>query len=101
MTNQSQGAVLFEVEGGQLKSPVVLQTGGEGSLSGALSDRGAYVLTGRRLLFFPKGEMTATSSQSLLMADGSAAQVTFLIPMGEFPLGMSTATGAMLLPAIQ
>ena len=76
VTNQSQGAVLFEVAGGQLKSPVMLQTGGEGSLSGALSDRGAYVLTGTRLLFFPKGEMTATSSQSLLMADGSAAQVT-------------------------
>jgi len=25
----------------------------------------------------------------------------FLSPMGDFPLGMSTATGAMLLPAIQ
>ena len=76
VTNQSQGAVLFEVVGGQLKSPVMLQTGGEGSLSGALSDQGAYALTGTRLLFFPKGEMMATSSQSLLMADGSAAQVT-------------------------
>jgi hypothetical protein len=76
VTNQSQGAVLFEVVGGQLKSPVMLQTGGEGSFSGVLSDRGAYVLTGTRLLFFPKGELTATSSQSLLMADGSAAQVT-------------------------
>jgi hypothetical protein len=76
VTNQSQGAVLFEVVGGQLRSPVMLQTGGEGSLSGALSERGAYVLTGTRLLFFPKGEMTAKSSQSLLLADGSAAQVT-------------------------
>ena len=37
VTNQSQGAVLFEVVGGQLKSPVMLQTGGEGSLSGALT----------------------------------------------------------------
>lgn len=69
VTNQSQGAVLFELTGGQLKAPVVLQTGGEGSLSGALSDLGAYVLTGSRLLFFPRGEMTAASSQSLLMAD--------------------------------
>ncbi len=76
VTNQSQGAVLFELTGGQLKAPVVLQTGGEGSLSGALSDLGAYVLTGSRLLFFPRGEMTAASSQSLLMADGLAAQVT-------------------------
>ncbi len=76
VTNQAQGAVLFEVVGGQLKSPVMLQTGGEGSLSGALSDHGAYVLTGTHLLFFPKGETMATSSQSLLMADGSAAQVT-------------------------
>jgi hypothetical protein len=76
VTNQAQGAMLFEVVGGQLKSPIMLQTGGESSLSGVLSDHGAYVLTGTRLLFFPKGDMTATSSQSLLMADGSAAQVT-------------------------
>jgi hypothetical protein len=76
VTNQSQGAVLFELAGGQLTSPVTLQTDGESSLSGTLSDRGAYVLTGTRLLFFPRGEMTATSSQPLLVADGSAAQVT-------------------------
>ena len=76
VTNQAQGAILFEVVGGQLQSPVMLQTGGENSLSGVLSDRGAYVLTSTRLLFFPKGDMMATSSQSLLMADGSAAQVT-------------------------
>jgi hypothetical protein len=75
VTNQSQGAVLFELAGGQLSSPVTLQTGGESSLSGTLSDRGAYVLTGTRLLFFPRGEMTASSSQPLLLADGSAAQV--------------------------
>ena len=76
VTNQSQGALLFEIVGGQLKSPVTLQTGGEGSLSGTLSDRGAYVLTGTRILFFPSGETMATSSQALLKADGSAAQVT-------------------------
>jgi hypothetical protein len=76
VTNQSQGAVLFEIVGGQLMTPVMLQTGGEGSLSGALSDRGAYVLTGAHLLFFPRGEMAATSSQALLVANGSAAQVT-------------------------
>src|SRR5450631_1162190 len=75
VTNQSQGAVLFELAGGQLTSPVTLQTDGESSLSGTLSERGAYVLTGTRLLFFPRGEMTATSSQPLLVADGSAAQV--------------------------
>jgi hypothetical protein len=76
VTNQSQGAVLFDLAGGQLKAPVTLQTNNEGSLSGALGDRGAYVLTGTRLLFYPRGEMAAASSQSLLMADGSAAQVT-------------------------
>jgi hypothetical protein len=76
VTNQSQGAVLFELAGAQLMSPVTLQTDGESSLSGTLSDRGAYVLTGTRLLFFPRGDMTATSNQPLLVADGSAAQVT-------------------------
>jgi hypothetical protein len=76
VTNQSQNALLFELVGGQLMSPVTLQTDGEGSLSGALSDRGAYVLTGTRLLFFPRGETTAATSQALLKADGSAAQVT-------------------------
>jgi anti-sigma factor RsiW len=55
---------------------VTLQTDGESSLSGTLSDRGAYVLTGTRLLFFARGEMTPSSSQPLLKADGSAAQVT-------------------------
>jgi hypothetical protein len=68
--------MLFENVAGQLGSAVTLQTGGEGSLSGFLSDRGAYVLTGRRLLFFPRGEVTAASSQPLLVGDGSAAQVT-------------------------
>ena len=76
VTNQSQGALLFALAGSQLTSPVTLQTDGESSLSGALSDRGAYVLTGTRLLYFPRGEMTASSSQPLLLADGSAAQVT-------------------------
>jgi hypothetical protein len=76
VTNQAQGAVLFEEVDGWLKSPVTLQTGGEGSLSGVLSDQGAYVLTGTRILFFRSGQVTATSSQPLLEADGSAAQVT-------------------------
>jgi hypothetical protein len=76
VTNQSQGAVLFELDHGQLTSPMTLQTDGESSLSGTLSDRDAYVLTGTRLLFFPRGEVTAASSQPLLVADGSAAQVT-------------------------
>lgn len=75
VTNQTQGAVLFDLVSGQMRSPVILQTDGEGSLSGALSARGAYVLTGTRLLFFPQGAPMATSRQSLLMADGSAAQV--------------------------
>ncbi len=75
VTNQSQGAVLFELAGGQLRSPAMLQTDGEGSLSGALSERGAYVLTGTRLLFFRKGEVMAASTQPLLVADGLAAQV--------------------------
>ena len=76
VTNQAHGAVLFELVGGQLKSPVTLQTGEEGSLSGILGSQGAYVLTGTRLLFFRRGQTTATSSQPLLKADGSAAQVT-------------------------
>jgi len=76
VTNQTQGAVLFREIEGWLKAPLTLQTGEEGSLSGALSDQGAYVLTGTRVLFFPRGEITAASSQPLLVADGSAAQVT-------------------------
>ncbi len=75
VTNQSQGAVLFTLVNGQLRAPVMLQTGGEGSMSGALSEHGAYVLTGTRLLFFPRGETAPMSSQSLMMSDGSAAQV--------------------------
>jgi hypothetical protein len=45
-------------------------------LSGALADRGAYVLTGKTLRFFPHGQTTAASARPLLMADGSAAAVT-------------------------
>jgi hypothetical protein len=41
-----------------------------------LSGRGAYVLTGTLLRFFPHGQNVATSSQPLLRADGSAAAVT-------------------------
>jgi len=75
VTNQAGGATLLRESSGWLMSPVTLQTGGEGSLSGALSERGAYVLTGTRLLFFPAGQTVASSSQSLLKGDGSAAQV--------------------------
>ncbi|HMG56146.1 MAG TPA: hypothetical protein VK601_21755 [Kofleriaceae bacterium] len=75
VTNLAGGAVLLKDVRGSLKAPVALDTGGEGSLSGAISDRGAYVLTGTRLLFFPAGHHRATSSQPLLIGDGSAAQV--------------------------
>jgi hypothetical protein len=76
VAKQAGGATLLRANGGRLGSPMTLDTGGEGSLSGTLGDRGAYVLTGTRLLFFPTGRSKATSSRALLMADGSAAQVT-------------------------
>jgi hypothetical protein len=76
VTNVAGGAVLLEDVRGWLKAPVTLDTGGEGSLSGALSDHGAYVLTGTRLLFFPAGHSRFASSQRLVIGDGSAAQVT-------------------------
>jgi len=76
VTNQAGGAMLLRQDSGWLNSPIKLQTGGEGSLSGALSDLGAYVLTGTRILFFPAGKTAASSSQPLLAADGSAAQIT-------------------------
>jgi len=76
VTNQAGGATLLRENHGQLHSPVTLQTGGEASLSGALSEHGAYVLTGTRLLFFRSGSAVVSSSRRLLMADGSAAQVT-------------------------
>lgn len=76
VANQAGGAVLFREDDGRLQARVVLSTGAEGALSGALGRDGAYVLTGTRLLFFPRGQATATSSQGLLRADGSASQVT-------------------------
>jgi hypothetical protein len=76
VTNQAGGAVLFRLVDGHLKAPVILQTDGEGSLSGALADNGAYVLTGTKLRFFPRGQTTAGSVRDLLVADGSAAAVT-------------------------
>ncbi|HEY4185992.1 MAG TPA: hypothetical protein VGP07_13040 [Polyangia bacterium] len=76
VTNQAGGAVLFRLVDGRLKAPVMLQTDGEGSLSGALGDRGAYVLTGTTLRFFPSGQATASSARKLLLGDGSAATVT-------------------------
>ena len=76
VTNQANGAILFHVGHGFLVNPIVLGTNGEGALSGALGDRGAYVLTGTTLRFFPYGQTTATSVRPLLLADGSAAAVT-------------------------
>jgi len=76
VTNQAGGALLFKQADGRLKSPIKLETNGEGSLSGALSSNGAYVLTGSLLRFFPNGQTWASSSQQLLIGDGSAAQVT-------------------------
>jgi hypothetical protein len=76
VTNQTTGALLFRLADGRLRAPILLSTDGEGSLSGALSDRGAYVLTGTTLLFFPRGATTAASASRLLIGDGSAAAVT-------------------------
>jgi hypothetical protein len=76
VTNQASGALLFRIGNGFLVNPVGLGTGGEGSLSGALSEQGAYVLTGTQVRFFPNGHTAATSAQQLLIGDGSAAAVT-------------------------
>ncbi|MFL5308053.1 MAG: hypothetical protein ACJ8F1_22750 [Polyangia bacterium] len=76
VTNQAQGAILFRVGHGFLVNPLLLATDGEGSLSGALDDHGAYVLTGTTLRFFRHGQTTATSARPLLVGDGSAAAVT-------------------------
>jgi hypothetical protein len=76
VTNVAGGAILLKEVRGWLTAPVTLDTGGEGSLSGVISDRGTYVLTGTRLLFFPRGHNRFTSSQPLLIGDGSAAQIT-------------------------
>jgi hypothetical protein len=75
VTNIVGGAVLFEEIGGRLGHPIKLQTDGETSLSGAVGERGAYVLTPTRVLFYPHGRTVATSSARLLIGDGSAAQV--------------------------
>lgn len=76
VTNQAGGAILFRVGHGFLVNPLALQTDGEGSLSGAVGERGAYVLTGTSLRFFPTGQTTASSTRPLLVGDGSAAAVT-------------------------
>jgi hypothetical protein len=103
VTNQAGGAILFRLVNGQLKAPVALQTDGEASLSGALSDRGAYVLTGTTLRFFPRGQTTASSARGLLLGDGSAAAVTLTNRMAyvsekkgsleAFPLGYDGRLG--------
>jgi hypothetical protein len=76
VTNQTANAILFSEVNGRLVAPTTLQTGGEATLSGAIDDHGAYVLTGTRLLHFASGHTQPTSSQPLLLGDGSAAQVT-------------------------
>jgi hypothetical protein len=76
VTNQVGGAILFRLADGRLKAPVILQTDGEGSLSGALADSGAYVLTATTLRFYPRGHSAASSARELLLGDGSAAAVT-------------------------
>ncbi|HVY36366.1 MAG TPA: hypothetical protein VHM31_00470 [Polyangia bacterium] len=76
VTNQAAGAILFRVGHGFLVNPLTLLTDGEGSLSGALGERGAYVLTGTKLRFFRHGQTTAASARPLLLGDGSAAAVT-------------------------
>lgn len=76
VTNQVGGAVLLRLVDGRCKTPAMLLTDGEGSLSGALSERGAYVLTGTTLRFFPRGQTTASSARPLLVGDLSAAAVT-------------------------
>jgi hypothetical protein len=75
VTNIAGGALLFEEIAGRLVHPVQLQTGGEDSLSGALGERGAYVVTPTRVLFFPRGHAAAARSAHLLVGDGSAAQI--------------------------
>lgn len=91
VTNQAGGATLLRESQGLLNSSIALQTGGEGSLSGTLSELGAYVLTGTRILFFPAGSTVSSSSQPLLKADGSAAQVTLA---GDFAY-VSEKTGSL------
>lgn len=76
VTNQAKGALLFSELGGRLRAPLSLDTGGEGTLSGALGERGAYVLTATKLRFFPFGRAGTSVSQPLLIGDGSAAEVT-------------------------
>jgi hypothetical protein len=75
VANVAGGAILFEENSGRLQHPVTLQTGGEDSLSGAIGERGAYVLTATRVLFFPHGRNAAASTAHLLVGDGSAAQI--------------------------
>jgi hypothetical protein len=75
VTDVAGGAVLLEEVGGRLIHRAQLHTGGEDSLSGAVGARGTYVVTRTRLLFFPRGHATASSSADLMIGDGSAAQV--------------------------
>jgi hypothetical protein len=110
LTNQAAGALLFKNFYGYLSAPSMLQTDGEGSLSGALNDRGVYVLTGKSLRFFPNGQTTASSTRPLLQADGSAATVTLTSryayvsektgSLEAFPLGRDGSLNGPAIPVV-
>lgn len=69
----SRNATRFHVRHGRLEDPELLSAGGT-PVSGALG-HGAYVLTTTQLVHFPEGSLKSDSSRSLLLGDGSAAQV--------------------------
>ena len=75
LANQSSGAIVFRRDDGGLAPKLSLDTGGAATYSGAVGEKGNYVVTASRILFFPAGRSTAQSSQSLLVGDGSVAQV--------------------------
>ncbi|HUJ28384.1 MAG TPA: hypothetical protein VLW85_20320 [Myxococcales bacterium] len=81
VTNQASGAVVFRRFGARLVRRYDLDTGGAGTLSGAVSDKGQYVVTADHILFFANGRSRASGSRALVVGDGSAAQVTV---SGEF-----------------
>ena len=75
LTNQASGAIAFNRSGGRLERRYDLDTAGAATYSGAVGEKGNYVVTADRILFFPIGRTTAQSSRPLLVGDGSVAQV--------------------------
>jgi hypothetical protein len=75
LTNQANGAIVFENRDGRLARRLSLDTQGAATYSGAVTADGNYVVTARRILFFPAGSSSAQSSQALVVGDGSVAQV--------------------------